>query len=92
VASLLSLVVPHFHEMLRRIVRTKKAGAPLTPKEVEVINWLKRGKSTWDISEILKISERTVKFHVGNILKKLDAVNRTHAVAKAIDRGYVALD
>lgn len=53
-------------------------------REKEVLNWLKLGKTNWEISVILQISERTAKFHVGNIMKKLNAVTRGHAVAKAI--------
>lgn len=67
-------------------------GSSLTPKETEVLKWVKQGKSTWDISTILGISERTVKFHVGNIMQKLDAVTRTHAVAKAIELGMLDIE
>ena len=56
----------------------------LTDREKEILGWLIEGKSSWDIGQILSISERTVKFHVNNICIKLNAVNRTHAVAKAI--------
>ena len=58
----------------------------LSSKEKEVINWLKQGKSSWDMSVILGISERTVKFHVSNIMRKLDASSRTHAVAIVIEQ------
>ena len=53
----------------------------LTLRENEVLKWIMEGKSTWDISKILNISESTVKFHIANIMKKLSAVNRTHAIA-----------
>lgn len=56
----------------------------LTDREKEILSWIMEGKSSWDIGQILSISERTVKFHVNNICIKLNAVNRTHAVAKAI--------
>ena len=56
----------------------------LTERETEILRWLMEGKTSWDISKILSISERTVKFHVNNTLTKLNAINRTHAVAKAI--------
>ena len=67
-------------------------GSALTPKETEVLKWVAQGKSTWEISKILEISERTVKFHVGNILRKLDAVTRTHAVAIALEKGLVKIE
>jgi DNA-binding CsgD family transcriptional regulator len=41
------------------------------------------------MSVILHISERTVNFHIKNIKQKLDAVSRTHAVAKAIELGFI---
>jgi len=47
------------------------------------------GKSSWDISVILGISERTVYFHVSNIMKKLGASIRAQAVAVATRLGLV---
>ena len=61
----------------------------ISEREMEVLRWLKEGKTNWEISMILKISERTVKYHVKNICAKLDAMNRTHAVVIAIDRGIL---
>lgn len=61
----------------------------LTPKEKEVLRWLSEGKSTSDIASILAICSRTVKFHVSNIIRKLNAENRTHEVVIAIDRGLI---
>ena len=59
----------------------------LSEREVEVLNWLKKGKRSWDIAVILNITERTVNFHVTNIMQKLNAVSRVQAVAVAIERG-----
>ncbi|MFQ5330419.1 MAG: helix-turn-helix transcriptional regulator [Thermodesulfobacteriota bacterium] len=53
------------------------------------MQWLKEGKSNWELAMILDISERTVKFHVQNVEKKLNAVNRAHAVALAMDYGMI---
>jgi LuxR family transcriptional regulator, quorum-sensing system regulator CviR len=64
----------------------------LTIKEKEVLKWLKVGTSTWDISVLLHISERTVKFHVGNIMQKLDAGSRTHAVAIAVEKHLIDIE
>ncbi len=58
--------------------------AAMTPREFECLYWLSRGKTTAEISPLLKISERTVNFHVTNICEKLGAANRTQAIAKAI--------
>lgn len=64
----------------------------LSEREKEVLSWSKRGKSSWEISAILDISERTVNFHVNNIMQKLNAVSRTQAVAVAIERGLIKKD
>lgn len=61
----------------------------LSKRERVVLEWLKKGKSSWDISKIMNISERTVNFHIYNIIQKLDALNRTHAVAIAIEKGLI---
>src|SRR5574341_8666 len=90
--EILSLVIPHFHEALRRSGNSSKNRSPLTAKETEVLKWLRQGKSTWDISVILGISERTVKFHVGNIMQNLDATTRAHAVAIALEQGLVDIE
>ena len=56
----------------------------LKSREKEVLNWVMQGKSTWDIGKIINLRESTVKFHIDKIMKKLHAVNRTHAVAIAM--------
>jgi DNA-binding NarL/FixJ family response regulator len=61
----------------------------LSLREKEVLNWLKRGKSSWDIANILHISERTVNYHVTNVMQKLNAVSRTQAVAVALEHKLI---
>lgn len=61
----------------------------LTPREVEVLHELALGLQNKEIAAKLVISERTVKFHVSAILGKLDAGNRTEAVAIAAQRGLI---
>ena len=56
-----------------------------------MLRWAADGKTSWEISVILKISERTVKFHLIQASRKLNAVNRTLAVAKALARGLIKL-
>lgn len=64
----------------------------LTEREREALLWLSEGKSDWDISNIMDISERTVKFHLRNIFTKLGVYNRQHAVSKALASGLIAPD
>jgi DNA-binding CsgD family transcriptional regulator len=56
----------------------------LTSREAEVLTWVARGKSAWEIGEILLITKRTVDEHVKTAARKIGATNRTHAVAIAI--------
>ena len=55
----------------------------LTPREAEVLSWIARGKSNRDISEILRISPRTVNKHLEQIFTKLGVENRASAAAQA---------
>lgn len=90
--AILDVLIPHLHMALSSIVKGKsheKKDVTLSIREKEVLDWLKEGKTSWDISAILKISERTVNFHVTNILRKLQVVNRAQAVAVAIRSGLV---
>jgi LuxR family transcriptional regulator, quorum-sensing system regulator BjaR1 len=66
-----------------RCARRRKARA-LTSREIEVLTWVARGKSAWEIGEILDIAKRTVDEHAQTVVRKLGAVNRTNAVAIAV--------
>jgi DNA-binding CsgD family transcriptional regulator len=56
----------------------------LTDRERDVLAWAARGKTRQDTAEILRLSEDTIKTHLMGALAKLDANNKTQAVAKAI--------
>ncbi len=64
-------------------MQQRKPHSELSPREKEVLGWLKRGKTSWDIARILNISERTVNYHVNNILQKLGVCSRLQAVSEA---------
>ena len=63
----------------------------LSDREREVLSWAARGKSAIDTSEIMKLSEETIKTHIRNAVTKLRANNKTHAVTKAIYLGMIDL-
>ena len=64
----------------------------LTPREMDVLRLLAQGLSNRKIAAQLTINERTVKYHVGAILAKLEAANRTAAVMRAIELGLITLE
>ena len=61
------------------------ASDELTAREVEVMRELARGRSNKEIARELSMSEATVKVHVRQVMKKLGALNRTHAAVLAVD-------
>jgi LuxR family quorum sensing-dependent transcriptional regulator len=71
--------------------RTPRFKHSLTAREVEVLTWVARGKSAWEVGEILHIAKRTVDEHVQTAVRKLGAVNRTHAVALAMRDRIIGL-
>jgi LuxR family quorum sensing-dependent transcriptional regulator len=62
----------------------------LTPREKECMRWAAAGKSEWEISQILGISEHTSEKHLLNAKSKLGAANRVQAIAEAIRHGYIS--
>ncbi len=62
----------------------------LSQRETECIRWAAVGKSEWEISQILGISEHTAEKHLLSAKRKLQASNRAHAVAEAIRHGYIS--
>jgi DNA-binding CsgD family transcriptional regulator len=82
----------YFHDAVqtsfRDIVQTPPP-VPLTDREVEILKWTVAGKTAWEIGAILKISERTVNFHIQNVMEKFGVHNKTHAAAKAVNLGLI---
>jgi DNA-binding NarL/FixJ family response regulator len=63
----------------------------LTPREIDVLCLIARGSANKLVADQLSITEETVKGHVKNILSKLGANDRTHAVTIALKRGIIEL-
>ena len=61
----------------------------LTDREVDCLNWTAAGKTSAEIADILGLSEHTVNHYLNRATKKLDTVNRTQAVAKALRIGLI---
>jgi DNA-binding NarL/FixJ family response regulator len=66
--------------------------AELTAREIEVLKLVAKGRSNKEIGSALGIAEVTVKLHVGHILTKLKASDRTQATTAALQRGILHLD
>jgi two-component system NarL family response regulator len=64
----------------------------LSPREVEVLQWVAAGKSNKEIGVQLYIAEGTVKTHVKSVLEKLGAAGRTAAIKEGVHRGLVRLN
>ncbi len=67
------------------------AGRTLSPREREVIGLMAEGLTAEAIGARLGVSVETVRSHVRNVIRKLQARNRVHAIALALERGEVAL-
>lgn len=63
----------------------------LTPRQITVLAAVAEGKANKEVAHELGITERTVKNHVGSILRALTANNRTQAVLRAIHAGWIAM-
>lgn len=64
----------------------------LTPRELDVLRCLGEGSSNKEIMDTLQLSESTVKMHLSNIRKKLNAADRTQALIEAVKRGLIHIE
>src|SRR5262249_59419207 len=89
-----SVLQPSFVARLVKEVREGPTGplAPLTSREIGVLEEVARGRSNREIARSLSISEETVKSHVSSILAKLGLSDRTQAAIVGLQSGLVPLD
>lgn len=85
-----TLFPPLVAERLARHLSRRRAAPRLTPRETDVLGLIAEGLLNKEIADRLAITERTVKYHVGSLLAKLEAGNRTEAVARAVEWGLLA--
>jgi DNA-binding CsgD family transcriptional regulator len=87
----LQLLAHYFHQM---VIRVEGGTIPhyealLSRREKECLQWAAGGKTIWETSQILKISQRAVRLYLDIARHKLDCLNKTQAVAKAVALGIV---
>jgi DNA-binding NarL/FixJ family response regulator len=76
----------------RLITDTEDSFVPLSPREMEILEYVTHGRSNKEIAYALGISHQTVKNHMTAILRKLQVDDRTQAAVYALSRGWVRLD
>lgn len=82
----------YLHEAVRRVFSSEilpLTNVRLTEREKQCLLWCAEGKTTWETSRILGISERTVLYHIQNATEKLNVSNRSQAIARAIAMGLI---
>lgn len=87
------MMMPHLHMTLQRVAESDDDESyvdevatdnVLSDREIQVLNWVRDGKTNQEIALILDISPLTVKNHMQKVLRKLKVSNRAQAVAKGI--------
>lgn len=86
---LLSKLLIEFRQLINEKLPVTSEQFGLTRRELEIVSFIARGRSNKDIAEKLYISEKTVKNHVSNILKKMALEDRTQVAVYAHQKGLV---
>ena len=84
-------------ELLVEIVRNRLAQRSkqtpidfaLTDREIEALTWVAKGKSSTDIAVLMNVSERTVNFHISNVIRKLGVATRVQAAIRCALLGLI---
>ena len=80
------------HASMARLLAPKLAPEStvvMTAREKEVLRWTAEGKTASEVAQILSVSERTINFHINNVVTKLGASNKTQAAVKAAALGML---
>lgn len=85
---LLQILAPGLHAKAAELAM-ESLRPRLSERERECLAWASIGKTAWEISEILTISEHTVVAHLNAATRKLGAVSRGHAIAQALRLGVI---
>ncbi len=73
-------------------ITDRRGREPLSEREISVLRLVMKGFANKQIADELRITEATVKAHVSRVMEKLEAPDRTRAVAVAIERGIMRLE
>lgn len=85
-----SILAPEAVQVLvSTVADPTKIGDDLTGRELEVLSYMTEGLSNDQIAEELTVSRNTIRYHVRNILSKLEAMNRTEAASIAVKNGLI---
>jgi DNA-binding CsgD family transcriptional regulator len=88
---LLQVIGPQVHAVIMERLRDRQEPDPVTLTEHErvCLGWTMRGKTAWEISQILGRSRPTIDFHLQKAIRKLGAANKFHAAFKALQAGLI---
>jgi DNA-binding CsgD family transcriptional regulator len=86
---MVALMAAYFHERVGQLIASQQTAPALTEREKECLRWAGEGKTSWEIAMILRVSEATVKGHIGLAMQKLDVRTRAQAVARAMGLGIL---
>lgn len=86
----LHILATYAHEKIMSLgIDNPIKNVSLSAREAQILTWVARGKTYWEIGVILGIQEDTVKKHMMNICKVLEVSNGSHAVSKAVIHGLI---
>jgi DNA-binding CsgD family transcriptional regulator len=97
-AEILELVTPNLSLALSQAMKNEVcdddfAGAVqalISNKQREILQWIYQGKTNWEISKILEMNEETIKYHVDQVMAKLNVKTRAQAVGRALEIGAIS--
>jgi DNA-binding NarL/FixJ family response regulator len=82
-------------DVMKKVVGRMRAEqsvpVPLTPRELEVLEWMASPNTYRQIAKQLSVSEETIRSHAKSILEKMGQPNRSQAVLFAIKQGYIKI-
>ena len=81
-----------YHEKVKKLLVSEGNyhTIKLSSREIDCLLWAAKGKTSWETSKILHLSEETVRTYIKNSLKKLNATNKTQAIVKCFMDGIIS--